>query len=77
MAQTLDVAAIRRHLEGRTTLELCDDFVNLVNAKRRMSWAEQAISDALFARNEVAWLSWQMDGSIFGPARPHRFFGLI
>jgi hypothetical protein len=77
MPQTINVAKIRRHLERRTTLELCDDFVNLVNAKRRMTWAEQSVSDALFARNEVAWLEWQMSGSTFGPARPHPFFGLI
>lgn len=77
MAQTIDAAAIRGHLGAKTTQELCDDYVHLVNSKRRMRWAEQAISDALFERNDVAWCEWQMGGGLFGPYRPHRFFGLI
>ncbi len=76
VAPTVDVAAIRRHLDKKTTYELCDDFEHLTNSKRRMPWAEQAITDALFTRNEAAWLEWQMSGNTFGPAMPHRFFAV-
>lgn len=75
--QTLDAGAIRGHLEGKTTLDLCDDFQHLRKAARPMPWAEQAISDVLFARDETAWFEWQMEGNLFGRAMPHRFFGLI
>ncbi|MFK0231182.1 hypothetical protein ACIQUL_36060 [Streptomyces sp. NPDC090303] len=68
---------IRRHLGSRTTLELCDDFEHLTKSSRRMPWAEQAISDALFKRNSNAWFSWQFEGNAFGQPMPHRFFGLI
>ncbi|QJS09123.1 hypothetical protein HKX69_05990 [Streptomyces argyrophyllae] len=77
MPQTIDAVAVRGHLAEKTTQELCDDYRHLVNSKRRMSWAEQAISDALFERNEVAWVEWQLGGNLFGPSMPHRFFGLI
>jgi len=75
--QTLDARKVRSRLDGKTTFELCEDFVLLVNSPRRIVWAEQAISDVLFERNEVAWVEWQLGGQLFGPARPHRFFGLI
>ncbi|MEV0471023.1 hypothetical protein [Streptomyces prunicolor] len=77
MPQVIDARAIRGHLVGKTTQELCDDFEHLVHGKRRMTWAEQAISDVLFGRNEVAWVEWQLGGNLFGPTMPHRFFGLI
>ncbi|MFF9649717.1 hypothetical protein [Streptomyces sp. NPDC014622] len=74
----LDAKVIRGHLEDKTTLELCDDFMHLRKSERPMPWAEQAISDALFARNQLSWFAWQLDGNgFFGPSRPHRFFGLI
>lgn len=76
MSQTIDEKAIRGHLVNKTTQELCDDFEHLVKSARRMSWAEQAVSDALFERNEVAWVDWQLGGNLFGPHMPHRFFGL-
>ncbi|MEU6765933.1 hypothetical protein ABZ916_25885 [Streptomyces sp. NPDC046853] len=76
MAQTVDVAAIRRHLDKKTTLELCDDFEHLTKSTRRMPWAEQAVTDALFTRNETAWLEWQMSGDLLGPAMPHQFFAI-
>ncbi|MGJ3559670.1 hypothetical protein ACR6C2_17005 [Streptomyces sp. INA 01156] len=76
MAQTIDAVAVRRHLEGKTTQELCDDFEHLVKSARRMAWAEQAIMDALFERNSAAHLEWLMEGQPFGPVMPHRFFGL-
>ncbi|MFE5542738.1 hypothetical protein ACFQ71_02850 [Streptomyces sp. NPDC056534] len=77
MAQTIDVAAIRRHLENRTTLELCDDYKHLTQTARRMPWAEQTISDVLFERNAGAWFEWQLEPRLFGEPMPHRFFGLI
>jgi hypothetical protein len=77
VSQTIDVAAVRGHLDSKTTLELCDDYQHLRKSKRRMPWAEQAISDALFARNQLAWFEWQMEGGLFGYPRPHRYFGLI
>lgn len=73
----IDAKVIRSHLGGRTTQDLCDDFEHLVNARRPMPWAQQAIADALFERNEVAWIEWQLGGNLFGPTMPHRFFGLI
>jgi len=75
--QTIDAKAIRGHLKSKTTLELCDDLMHLRESARPMPWAEQAISDVLFDRNEVAWCDWQMGGNLFGPERPHRYFGLI
>ncbi|MGW5773144.1 hypothetical protein ACWEVY_28830 [Streptomyces longwoodensis] len=78
MAQTIDATAVRRLLENRTTQELCDDYEKLVTSSRRMPWAEQALSDALFARNEFAWFAWQFTGNPFScPVMPHRFYGLI
>jgi hypothetical protein len=77
MAQVMDAAAISRQLLSKTTQELCDDYWNLVNSKRRMGWAERAVEDALFARNEVACLEWMIENSGLIPCRPHRFFGLI
>jgi hypothetical protein len=77
VAQTLDAGKIRAHLTSKTTQELCDDYEHLANSKRRMPWAEQAISDVLFERNEMAWFDWQFTGNPFGPVTPHRFFGLI
>ncbi|MGV9693404.1 hypothetical protein ACWDUX_30350 [Streptomyces sp. NPDC003444] len=77
MTEIVDAAVIRRRLEKRTTLELCDDFEHLSKSSRRMPWAEQAVSDVLFSRNETAWFSWQFDGNAFGPPMPHRYFGLI
>ncbi|MFF4245195.1 hypothetical protein ACFYY2_12060 [Streptomyces sp. NPDC001822] len=74
---TIDIAVIRTGLEGKTTLELCDDFKHLRNSTRPMPWAEQAISDVLFGRNETAWFEWQLEGDLFGRALPHRYFGLI
>jgi hypothetical protein len=71
-----DAVAVRGHLARRTTQELCDDFEQLVKLERRMSWAEQVISDALFKRQPLAWVEWQMEGCPFGPVMPHRFFGL-
>ncbi|MER6382123.1 hypothetical protein ACWDBP_39775 [Streptomyces sp. NPDC001233] len=72
----MDAVMVRQHLTTRTTQELCDDYEHLVNSKRRMPWAEHAITSALFERNQVAWLEWQMDGNLFGPPLPHSFFGL-
>ncbi|MYX26089.1 hypothetical protein GTY75_05295 [Streptomyces sp. SID8381] len=78
MPQTIDAVAISRHLSRRTTQELCDDYWNLVNAKRRIPWAERAVEDVLFARHEVACLEWMPDnGGLIGPTRPHRYFGLV
>lgn len=74
---TIDIAVIRRGLERRTTLELCEDYAHLKKCTRRMPWAEQVISDVLFARNENAWFLWQLEGDLFGRALPHRFFGLV
>lgn len=74
MAQTLDAAAIRRHLEGKTVLELCDDYAHLVNSSRRIKWAEEAISRELGNRDEVAWFEWMLEGNPFGPVMPHKFF---
>ncbi|MFC9591553.1 hypothetical protein ACFTUC_17405 [Streptomyces sp. NPDC056944] len=73
----IDATIIRQHLGNRTTLELCDDFEHLTKSSRRMPWAEQAISDALFERNENAWFAWQFEGNLFGPPMPHRAFGLV
>ncbi|MFG3176549.1 hypothetical protein ACGFZC_15995 [[Kitasatospora] papulosa] len=74
---TIDIARIRNGLEGKTTLELCDDFEHLRKSARPMPWAEQAISDVLFARDESSWFLWQLEGDLFGRALPHRFFGLV
>lgn len=76
MAQTLDAVAVRKHLTTKTTQELCDDFEHLVKSPRSMAWAEEAVSDALFERNSVAWLEWRMGGNLFGQEMPHRFYGL-
>ncbi|MFJ8699493.1 hypothetical protein [Streptomyces ardesiacus] len=77
MPQTIDAVAVRGHLASKTTQELCDDFEHLVKAGRRMMWAEQAIMDALFERNPVACVEWMLElGGLFGPAMPHKFFGL-
>ncbi|WP_435270956.1 hypothetical protein [Streptomyces sp. 1222.5] len=76
MSQTLNAVEVRKHLTSKTTQELCDDYEHLVNSKRRMPWAEHAITSVLFERNQVAWLEWQMEGHAFGIPMPHRFFGL-
>lgn len=68
---------VRGHLDAKTTQELCDDFEHLKQCARPMPWAEQAISDALFHRNEVAWFEWQFSSHAFGVPMPHRYFGLI
>ncbi|MER6102432.1 hypothetical protein ABT115_08895 [Streptomyces sp. NPDC001832] len=70
-------AVMRGHLAAKTTQELCDDYEHLVDSKRPMPWAEQAVSDVLFERNQLAWLEWQMEGGLFGFPKPHRYFGLI
>ncbi|MFB6654866.1 hypothetical protein ACFCZ4_06785 [Streptomyces microflavus] len=74
---TIDIAIIRDGLGRKTTLELCDDYAQLRKCERRMPWAEQAISDVLFTRNETSWFLWQLEGDLFGRALPHRFFGLV
>ncbi|MFI1530015.1 hypothetical protein [Streptomyces griseus] len=74
---TIDIAIIRDGLGRKTTLELCDDFAQLRKCERRMPWAEQAISDVLFTRNETSWFLWQLEGDLFGRALPHKFFGLV
>jgi hypothetical protein len=74
---TIDIAVIRSGLEGKTTLELCDDYEHLRKSARPMPWAEQTISDVLFTRNETAWFLWQLEGDLFGRSMPHRFFGLV
>ncbi|MET7984592.1 hypothetical protein [Streptomyces sp. NPDC005281] len=76
MPQTIDAVAVRGHLAQKTTQELCDDFERLVKSPHRMAWAEDAIIAALLPHNGAAWLEWQMEGGLFGPAMPHRFFGL-
>jgi hypothetical protein len=74
---TIDIAVIRSGLEGKTTLELCDDYAHLRKCARPMPWAERTISDVLFERDEVAWFMWKCDGDLFGRSMPHRFFGLV
>ncbi|MFD4608250.1 hypothetical protein ACFWOT_09050 [Streptomyces sp. NPDC058440] len=73
---TLDAVAVRRHLTQKTTQELCDDYEHLANSVRRMPWAEQAISDVLFERDNDKWFEWRMQGEAFGPAMPHPYYGL-
>ncbi|MFI8815694.1 MULTISPECIES: hypothetical protein [unclassified Streptomyces] len=73
----IDAKVIRSHLNHKTTLELCDDFAHLSKSERPMPWAQQAISDALFERNETAWFEWQLGGDLFGRSMPHGFFGLV
>lgn len=73
----IDAKVIRGHLDNKTTLELCDDYEHLSESERPMPWAQQALSDVLFERDEAAWVEWQLGGNLFGRSMPHRFFGLI
>ncbi|MVO87456.1 hypothetical protein GPA10_22495 [Streptomyces sp. p1417] len=46
-------------------------------SSRPRTWVEQALSDELFERDEVAWVEWQIGGNLFGPERPHKYFSVI
>lgn len=77
MSPTTRAVRVRERLADRSTRELCDDYVQVVCAWRRMPWVEQALSHALFARDPLAWVEWQLDGGLFGRPLPHRFYDLI
>ncbi|MEV3860685.1 hypothetical protein AB0J38_41050 [Streptomyces sp. NPDC050095] len=72
---TVRKAEVLDYLKNRSTKELCEDFAELVSLNRRMTWAELAVSDVLFERNELAWIEWQLGGNLFGPELPHKYYG--
>ena len=75
MAQTVNAQTFYDYLRQRTTDQLCDDFVVLSQGEADWEkFARTAIGRVLSERNEVAWIEWMLEGTLFGAPAPHRFF---